>query len=457
MTATRSPRTAIVLFTRDLRVHDHEGLTEAVAGFERVAPLFVLDDRILNDRAANRTAFLLEALDDLRSSLQRRGADLLVRRGDPVEEALKLVAELDAETIFLSADVSRYAQRREERLARACRSARTDLRLRTTTTVVPPGALTPSDRDHYRVFTPYWRRWSELAPPRPQPAADHLRLPDGAEAGALPSLRELTRRQPSPGRARGGEAAGRRRMRHWLARGLAGYADGADRLDLDATSRLSPYLHFGCVSPQELVARASGREGSEGFVRQLCWRDFFHQLHAARSEMPRDDLRPPEGESREHEEAFTRWRDGLTGYPVVDAGMRQLRHEGWLPNRARLVVGWFLTKTMRLDWRLGAEVFFEELVDGDVANNIGNWQWVAGTGADKRPNRVFNPLRQALRFDPEGDYVHRWIPELAGVHGRGAHEPRKNAGLRAVYPEPIVDQVEAVATPRPHRRAVARI
>lgn len=448
-------RAAIVLFTRDLRVHDHPGLAEAAATSDYVAPLFVLDDRILNvTEAPNRIAFLLEALDDLRRSLRERGAGLVLRRGDPVAETLRLARETGARTVFVGDDASSYARRREQRLARECRRAGIELRVVDTATVVPLDALAPAGGDHYRVFTPYWRRWREVPLRSPVEAPGRLRLPPGLEQAELPAVRELTRRPPSPDVARGGEREGRRRLDRWLADGLPAYTEHRDRLDLRATSQLSPYLHFGCLSALDVVALARTHSASQEFVRQLCWRDFFHQLLAANPETPRDDLHPRRDGWRDDDEALARWRDGLTGYPVVDASMRQLRHEGWLPNRARLIAGSFLAKTLVLDWRLGAQVFFELLVDGDVANNVGNWQWVAGTGANTRPNRVLNPIAQAFRFDPDGDYVRRWVPELAGLSGRSVHEPWKAAGslIAPEYPDPIVDHARAATLLRSKRR-----
>jgi deoxyribodipyrimidine photo-lyase len=451
----RSRGTAVVLFTRDLRVHDHAGLSEAAGTSERVVPLFVLDDRVLNGLdAPNRLSFLLGALADLRRSLRELGADLIVRRGDPVEETLRIARAVNAETVFVGCDASAYARRREELLARACRRERVELRVVNTTSVVPGGALVPADRDHYRVFTPYWRRWqaTPLLPPQPAPA--RLRLPDGIEPRELPQLSALTSVGPSPDVPRAGEYAGRARLRRWLANGLAGY-ERNDRLGANATSRLGPYLHFGCVSALEVVARARGHPAGEAFVRQLCWRDFFLQLLAANPRLPLDDLRPRGDRWRHDDEAFARWRDGLTGYPIVDAAMRQLAREGWLPNRARLIVASFLTKTLYLDWRLGADVFSRLLVDADVANNVGNWQWMAGTGTDTRPNRVLNPIAQARRFDPDGEYVRRHVPELAQLEGSSAHEPwRAPARLRANdYLAPVVDHDHAAARFRAARRS----
>jgi deoxyribodipyrimidine photo-lyase len=259
------------------------------------------------------------------------------------------------------------------------------------------------------VFTPYWRRWRICGLRPVVPAPRTVRLATGVEPGRIPAVEELCRSRTAPSLPRGGETAGRRRMTRWLTNGLTRYEPDANRLDRDATSRLSPYLHLGCVSPVELVARARRRQGGDAFVRALCWRDFFQQLLAANPDLPRSDLRPREREWRDDDEAFARWCEGETGVAVVDAGMRRLAHEGWLPNRARLIVSSYLTKTLELDWRLGERFFREHLVDGDVANNAGNWQWVAGTGTDTRPNRTLSMERQAARFDPDGAYVRRYV------------------------------------------------
>jgi deoxyribodipyrimidine photo-lyase len=438
----RSSCTAIVLFTRDLRVHDQRGLAEAAQTSDRVAPLFVLDDRMLAAlEAPNRIAFLVEALGDLRAGLRQRGGDLVIRRGDPVVETLRLAGETGARTVFLGDDASTYARRRQERLERECRSEGIELRIVDTTTVVPPGCLTPAGADHYRVFTPYWRRWREAPLRSVARAPDRIRLPPGLPRGRIPLIRELTELSPSPGIARGGEKEGRKRLVRWLGDGLHRYDALGDRLDIEATSRLSAYLHFGCISALEVVSRARARPDSEGFVRQLCWRDFFLQLLSANPGSSHADLRSRRDEWRHDDDAFIRWREGRTGYPIVDAAMRQLAREGWLPNRARLIAGSFLTRTLGLDWRLGERTFSELLVDGDVASNVGNWQWVAGTGVDTRRNRVLNPLRQARRFDPAGGYVRRWVPELARLSGPRVHEPWTAAGplVAPEYPRPIVD------------------
>ncbi|BFU48170.1 cryptochrome/photolyase family protein [Krasilnikovia sp. MM14-A1004] len=442
-------RTAIVLLTRDLRVRDHPALAATCANADRVVPLFVLDPR-LQAISANRTRFLHQALIDLRQTLRGRGGDLVVRHGDPVAETIRVARAVAAEGVAITADISGYARSREHRLAQECTRHRIAMRTFPGVTVVEPGAIRPAGGgDHYRVFSPYHRAWQaaswrgEVAAPRA------IRLPEGLDPGELPPAPPAE----SPDAVPGGETAGLRRMRAWLTGGdgrssgvserIPGYADHHDDLAADETSRLSPYLRFGCVSPLTLAnaARALDGPGPDAFVRQLCWRDFYHQVAHAFPRLATDAYRAPAEPSwRRDADALRHWQDGRTGVPVVDAGMRQLRAEGWMHNRARLITSAHLTKHLGLDWRDGVRWYFRWLLDGDIANNAGNWQWVAGTGNDTRPYRRFNPIRQAHRFDPEGAYVRRYLPELAAVPGGAVHEPWRLPGpMRRDldYPPPL--------------------
>jgi deoxyribodipyrimidine photo-lyase len=308
-------------------------------------------------------------------------------------------------------------------------------------TVVPPGAVTPAGGDHFKVFTPYWRAWTDHRWRTGVAAPDTVRLPEAVNVGRLPGPGD---RPTSAGLPDGGESAARRRMDRWLGTGLAAYADRHDDLPGDATSRLSADLHFGCLSPLELAVRAgkAGGEGGDAYVRQLCWRDFHAQVAAAFPDLPNRDYRPRRAGWREDPHALEAWKNGRTGFPIVDAGMRQLAAEGFMHNRARLLVASFLAKQLNIHWTEGARHFFELLVDGDIANNAGNWQWVAGTGNNSQPNRVMNPLRQATRFDHDGEYVRRWVPELAGLSAPHIHTPwklpeKQRAELK--YPEPLID------------------
>ncbi|MFJ6795380.1 cryptochrome/photolyase family protein [Streptomyces sp. NPDC091268] len=437
---------AVVLYTSDLRVHDHPPLRAALSSCDQVVPLFVRDRAPAAGFASpNRLAFLADCLADLDASLRERGGRLVVRSGDPVAEVTALARECDADEVHTAAGVSGYAHAREERLRAALEAEGRRLHVHdAVVTAVAPGAAVPAGSDHFAVFTPYLRRWADL-PPRPVAAAPRtVRVPEGIGSEPLPDRAAVT--GTSPGLARGGERRARRLLTDWLRSGITRYEEVHDDLAGDATSRLSPHLHFGTLSAAEAVqrSRAAGGPGAEAFVRQLCWRDFHHQVLAARPAAARADYRARQDRwrtGRAAEEEVEAWKQGRTGYPLVDAAMRQLRHEGWMHNRGRLVAASFLAKTLYVDWRIGARHFQDLLVDGDVANNQLNWQWVAGTGTDTRPNRVLNPVRQGLKYDPRGAYVHRWIPELADLPAPRVHEPwllPAAERARFDYPEPLI-------------------
>ncbi|MFZ3554376.1 cryptochrome/photolyase family protein [Streptomyces sp. BH055] len=443
-------RVRVVLFTSDLRVHDHPPLRAALNSAEAVVPLFVRDAGVAGFLAPNREAFLADCLRDLDAGLRERGGRLVVRTGDVVDVVAKVVAETDACAVHVAGGVSAYAQRREDRLRdtlgrQGCELVAHD----GVVTCVPPGAVTPDSRDHFAVFTPYHRHWAQHGLRAVVRAPRAVRVPDGVGSEAIPERAEVT--GVSPGLAAGGEVAGRSLLTSWLRSGIAAYEDRHDDLAGDATSRLSPHLHFGTVGPVEAVhrARSAGGPGAEAFVRQLAWRDFHHQVLAARPAAAHADYRTQHDRWRRAPREVEAWQEGRTGYPVVDAAMRQLRHEGWMHNRGRLLTASFLVKTLYVDWRVGARHFLELLVDGDVANNQLNWQWMAGTGTDSRPNRVLNPVTQAKRYDPDGAYVRRWVPELADVEGSAVHTPWKLTGLdRAAlddYPDPLVELPDGLA------------
>jgi deoxyribodipyrimidine photo-lyase len=436
----------MALFTRDLRVHDNPVLTAAQRAGHTVAPVFVLDDAILSSSycTPNKAAFLSSALHELDDELRRIGGRLIVRHGQLTTEVLRLVSELSISDVHTAADVSAYSQRREHRLNSAlnqqgCRLTVHALSL----TAAEPGAITPAGgSDHFAVFTPYYRRWRQAAARKVLAGPRSLTTPE-THSEPLPGAKQVCAGRSSPQLAVGGERTARRLLQNWLAGPVDRYDTLHDDLAADATSRLSPYLHFGCLSPSEVVQR-TGRStaGREAFVRQLAWRDFHHQVLAARPDAAQRDYRSHADRWRQETQLLDAWQQGRTGYPIVDAGMRQLAAEGWMHNRARLITGSFLTKTMYLDWRWGAEHFMSLLVDGDIANNQLNWQWVAGTGTDTRPNRVLNPQRQADRYDATGDYVRRWVPELSHVRGARVHTPWELESSPVDYPSRVVDHLE---------------
>jgi deoxyribodipyrimidine photo-lyase len=450
--------TTLLWYRRDLRVVDHVALSAAMQG-DGMVPVFCLDDRLLGGRHASgpRTQFLLECLRDLDDALRDRGSGLVIRRGPPERELPALAAEVGANAVHVTADVGPYAQRRDERTARALGAV--ELRLHAGLNVVDVVAeVRTKAGGPYTVFTPFHRAWLDAARREAEPAPRELPpLPSRARTGRIPKLESLGLAQEVPEPLRGGERAARERMSRFLADGVRAYDQEHDALGTDRTSRLSSYLHFGCISPRELEARLPRGPGPDAFRRQLCWRDFYHHvLHHfprnARSEFQeryRGAIRWSYAEG-----PFQAWCDGRTGFPLVDAGMRQLRREGWMHNRARLVVGSFLTKDLGIDWRWGERHFMRLLIDGDEANNNGNWQWIASVGVDPQPayRRIYNPARHMERYDPNGDYVRRYVPELRPVPDEHLREPwtmpdalQREVGcvIGADYPAPIVDHAAA--------------
>jgi deoxyribodipyrimidine photo-lyase len=452
---------AIVWLRRDLRLHDHPALRAALDAGGSVTPVFCFDDALLNGRHASgsRTQFMLECLADLDRSMRERGSRLLVRHGLPQRELPALARELGATEVHFSADAGPFARMREAQVT----SALDEVRL---TAHAHPGLFVVDELESirtgagkpYTVFTPFERNWLRQPRRRVLGAPRALRAASGTPAPMkLPRLSELGLEAECSEPMLGGERAGRAALRRFIAGPLDGYARDRDQLS-GGVSRLSPYLHFGCVSPREMEQRLSGRgEGAIALTRQLCWRDFYaHVLghfpaDARHEHQPRyrGTIRWSHAEKR-----FRAWCDGLTGYPVVDAGMRQLRREGWMHNRARLIVGSFLTKDLGIDWRWGERWFMRQLLDGDEASNNGNWQWIASVGVDPQPasRRILSPIRQQQRFDPEGTYVRRYVHELARVPEEYLAQPwtmsrdeQLEAGcvIGRDYPAPIVDHAKA--------------
>ncbi len=370
--------TAIIVFTRDLRLHDNPALHQACTRARQVVPLFVEDPAIA--APPNRARFLAQSLADLRRQLRERQADLVIRTGDPAAEVIALAAEIAAQAVCIADDVSRYATARRRDLERECARHRLALSVTPGLTVVPPGDLTPAGGGPYQVFTPYWRAWRAARWRAPCPVPGTITMPAVGQTGRIPAASQGA----SPALAKGGETEGRRRFAAFRQRHLAGYPGHHDDLAGGQTSRLSAYMRFGCVSPLEAAIGARDRPGGEEFCRQLAWRDFFHQATAAFPDLARRNYRPGPA-WHEDEDALAAWRAGRTGTPIVDAGMRHLAAEGFMHNRARMITASFLTRNLGLDWRHGYRHFAALLADGDVASNAGNWQWVAGTGHNTRP------------------------------------------------------------------------
>lgn len=435
---------------RDLRLADNPALSAALREGSGVLPVFILDETLLRRPAEKRQGFLFAGLRALDDDLRRLGARLIVRRGDPLVELPRLAAEANAGGVFAEQDVSPYARRRDGTLGQ-----RVNLHLVHGLGVHPPSAVVRADGKPFTVFTPFSRTWKAL------PAGEHLlpapdalpRVPDLPSAD-LPDL-------PVPDGFPPGEGEARRRLAAFLDGPIDAYAQGRNRLDEEGTSALSPYLRFGMLSARQVVAAARqagrlapdapAREGIATWLNELIWREFYQSILYHFPQVLREPFRPTlRGVAwREAPQDLFAWQTGQTGYPVVDAAMRQLAATGWMHNRARMISASFLVKHLLIHWQHGERWFMRQLIDGDPAANNGGWQWVAGTGTDAVPYfRIFNPILQGQKFDPEGAFIRRWLPELADVPQKFIHTPwlmsaeeqqRYHAVLGRDYPAPIVD------------------
>jgi deoxyribodipyrimidine photo-lyase len=466
------PTTALLWYRRDLRVADHPALTLAAREFDRVVPVFVLDDALLAGRFASgpRTAFMLGCLRRLDEALRARGSGLVMRRGRPEEVLAALAVEVGARAALWTSDVAPYARARDACVTDALRDAGVQARPQGGSYVVDVSKPRTQTGKPFAVFSPFHRRWLDLERRTVHRAPAELpALPSGLRKGRVPALADLGLRAGGEPLAEPfcepGEPAAREALRRWLDGPIDRYGESHDLLAADGTSGLSPYLRWGCLSAAECERRSArhGGEGASAWIRQLCWREFYAHVLLMHPSNARLEFQPRyrELEWVDDEDALAAWKAGRTGYPLVDAGMRQLARTGWMHNRARLVVGSFLTKDLHLDWRHGETHFEALLLDGEPAQNNGNWQWVTSVGVDPAPyfRRIFNPVLQQRKFDPGGDYVRRWVPELRDVPDERLAEPwtmsdREQEAAGCVigrdYPSPIVEHAEE------RRRAIER-
>ncbi len=428
----------IMWFRRDLRLAAQPTMTDAQDG-GATCPVFVLDPRLWSGAGAARRTFLRATLIELDDDLDGR---LVVKVGDPVEVLPALARSIGATAVVCGCDWTPVAQDRDRAVAAALERDGVALRRVGSPYAVRPGVVTTGDDRPYRVFTPYYRKWKDQSVDVPSDAdPDRVVVPDGVRSDPLPADDADAELSVPPGRA-GALVT----LRSFLDGPVEDYPDRRDDAAADATSRLSAALHFGCLHPAEILDRLDRRRtGHDAFARQIAWRDFYAQVLADRPDSAWANYRPDAAVEVDGgpgtDAAFTAWCQGRTGFPYVDAGMRQLLAEGWMHNRLRMVTASFLVKDLHLDWRRGARHFLRHLVDGDIANNNHGWQWVAGTGTDASPyHRIFNPTSQGRRFDPDGRYIRRWVPELAEVDGDEVHEPDGTLAAGATgYPAPIVD------------------
>lgn len=442
----------LLWFRRDLRLADNPALHAAAGtgaagtgGREPAAvlPVFVVDPVLWDASGPARQAHLARSLRALDADLRERGGRLVVRYGDPVAEIPALAAAVRAEEVHVAADFAPYGRNRDAAVEDALRGDGVGLMRTGSPYAVAPGRVTKGDGGPYQVFTPYFRAWTDhgCRGPLPEPAdvAWHSErsepFPDEPDSGVPATL-------PTAG-----EAAAYDTWSDFRDNRLADYADTRDRPDVPGTSRLSVHLRFGEIHPRTLLAEAD--PDAQTFRSELCWREFYADVLWHRPDSARDCLRREMAgmaydTGRDAEALFDAWREGRTGFPFVDAGMRQLLAEGWMHNRVRMVVASFLVKDLHRPWQRGARHFMRHLADGDLASNSHNWQWTAGTGTDAAPYfRVFNPVTQGRKFDPDGDYIRRYVPELRNLPAKATHEPwTAGTGLPAGYPERVVDHAE---------------
>jgi deoxyribodipyrimidine photo-lyase len=452
-------KTALWWIRRDLRLEHNPALAAALESANRVVPVFVLDPALLRSPyySEKRFAFLLGGLRDLDRSLRERGSRLVVRRGPPHRELSRLLAETQAESIFCEQDVSPYSRNRD-------RGLRESLPLKGVwgLSFLSPGQAMKPDGTPYTVFTAYSRAWRRAAAersPTVRRAPERLPAVGDTESVPLPEPRLSLDRLPFPP----GEKEAKRRLSRFLRSRIDSYERDRNRLDLEGTSQLSPYLRFGMLSAQRAVTAAfdavdkalgnRARKGADTWLSELIWREFYISILYHFPEARKESFRP-EGRLlrwREDDEAFAAWCAGETGYPLVDAGMRELSSTGFMHNRARMITASFLAKHLLVDWRRGERWFMQNLVDGDPAANNGGWQWTAGTGTDAAPFfRIFNPILQGKRFDPEGRYVKRHLPELEDRSPDVVHEP---TGPIVSHTEARVRALRAFKTAQQRARA----
>ena len=446
---------AVHWFRSDLRIADNVALADACRRADALAPVFVMDDALLKAHrdAHPRLRFLHACLHDLAAALEAAGSRLIVLRGAPHRCLPALARACKASLVTWNRDYGPYAKHRDRAVRDALERDGVEVRTYKDRVVFEGGEIRAVHGGIYTVYTHFrrawWRRFQADAP-RPAPASA---LPGGIPEAPADTLREPRGRglrADTTGIPRGGAAPARERLDAFLGTAAHRYHLDRDRPAVAGTSRLSPYLRFGAISVRECVraglalaaAESAAEEGVRTWIDELVWREFYHAILDAHPRVLDGAFREA-GDALEWDDDADRlqaWQAGMTGYPIVDAGMRELAATGWMHNRVRMIVASFLTKDLHIDWRTGERWFMRRLVDGDPASNNGGWQWAASTGTDAQPYfRIFNPTTQGERFDPGGEYVRRWVPELEGLPGKAVHRPWTAPLESRAYPAPIVD------------------
>lgn len=401
-----------------------------------IVPVFVFDPALFSARdiGVRRTAFLLSCLESLGGNLEALGAKLCLRRGSPEVELRKVAMETGARRIFFNLDVEPYARKRDEKVIKMAREEGFEVETCDDLMLHPPGAVQRNAGGPYTVFTPFSRAWLAKPPHDPLPRPARLQGVSKATSIRMPTMGDLGLGRCDVPFPEAGEKAAQQLLRSFAAKNLRSYDSLRNFPLADATSHLSPHLRFGTISPRTVLAAArrvraedpSSKKQVDVFISELIWRDFYKQILWEFPHVAERSFRPAYDELvwENKTELFQAWCEGRTGYPIVDAAMRQLNQTGWMHNRLRMIVASFLTKDLLVSWQWGEKYFMEKLFDGDLAANNGGWQWAAGTGTDAQPwFRIFNPSSQAERFDPEGKFIAKYLPEADSL----------------TYPAPLVD------------------
>jgi deoxyribodipyrimidine photo-lyase len=424
----------IIWFRRDLRIGDHPALLEAIKNSDEIVPLFILDKSQIEEAGAKLLAYMGQSLRALDESL---GNKLHIIEGDQVEVLKDLIARYNVKEVHISDEYERYGAARDARVEAAGIPL---VRSGSPYAVKPGRVVKPSDATPYRVYTPFYRAWrthgyrGPVAAPKeikaPTPPAEYRKFPDFPFPDGVNVIEA-------------GEAAALRRFKEFKKKGLDSYDENRNFASIDGTSKMSTYLKFGEIHPRTLLDGLDETKAQDTFRKEIAWREFYADVLFNNPDTDTEYYAPRFKEMRYDKpgKQFKAWCEGKTGYPFVDAAMRQLLVEGWMHNRTRMVVASFLVKDLHLEWQLGERFFAEHLVDYDVASNAHGWQWTAGTGTDASPYyRVFNPIEQGRRFDENGDYIRKYVPELAHLSGAEIHEPWLFLdGYSHDYPERIVD------------------
>lgn len=438
---------------RDLRLADNRGLADATAP---AAGVFVFDDSVLDHAAPPRVAFMLEALESLRAAYRERGSDLFIRHGNPADVVSDLATDHDAEVVSWNRDYSGLAQRRDEHVSEELKDDGVTPQKFHDAICHEPGTITTNAGDPYSVYTYFWKKWRDREKDAPRAVPE---LAAATDEEQIPTLSELGFEEPAADISTASTEAARERLDAFLDEDVFRYDERRDFPADGCTSRLSPHLKFGTIGIREVDERVrevrdsvSGdkRESVTEFRSQLAWREFYTHVLYFNPEVVSENYKTYEAdiEWEDDESLLAAWKRGETGYPIVDAGMRQLRAEAFMHNRIRMIVASFLTKDLLCDWRAGYDHFRTRLVDHDTANDNGGWQWAASTGTDAQPYfRIFNPMTQGERYDPDAEYIRKYVPELREtdpeiIHSWHECSPTQRANAAPEYPEPIVDHSE---------------